>query len=264
MNQKSSSETTEAKGIQSVERAVALLMELSTVSRDTDLAELARRTGLTKSTASRLLSTMQKRGLVRQDPATRRFSLGSELIRLGNVAIGQLWRPEVFHSYLERLALQTGETASLAVREGERAVYIDQVSSQNIIRSFPPVGAKVALHCTAVGKILLEGMPRSKAEQVLKRTGLPAYTANTITDHTAILAEIGRIDEAGYAVDDEETELGGRCLAAPIRSHSGEIVAALGVSGPTQRVTHERLADLSRELKAIATEISAQLGYSQK
>ncbi|MEN6384898.1 MAG: IclR family transcriptional regulator [Veillonellales bacterium] len=254
----------ESQVIQSVDRAITLLLELSEVPRDVDLAELSKKTGLTKSTASRLLSTMQKRGLVRQNPTTRRFSLGTGLIRLGNIALGQIWRPETFRSYLEQLVSDTGETASIAIRDGYKAVYIDQVASYNMIRSFPPIGATVDLHSTAVGKVLLSGLTPAVILKTMSGYKLTANTEKTITDLNVLLEVISHVREQGFAVEYEETELGGCCLAAPILDNDSKVIAAIGISGPIIRITPERIAVLSEIVKAAATELSAEFGYKNK
>ena len=255
------------QGVLVLNKAVSLLMELSKFKYEAELSELAQRTGLNKSTASRILATLEMWKLVRQNPSTRRFSLGHVLIHLGNLASSQLSLPELFHFRLEKLMELTGETASLVILDKDKAVYIDQVPSKSMIRSFPEVGASVYLHCTAVGKILLSGMPRERAEKLLESASLPAFTCKTITNPQALLKQIEEIKLKGYSVDDEETELGGRCIAAPVRNSRGDVVAAVGISGPSSRVTPERIPELAKIVIEVAKEISNELSlpsFTQK
>lgn len=250
------------QGVLVINKAVKLLMELSKFKVDAELSELARRTGINKSTASRILAALERWKFVRQNPSTRRFSLGHVLIHLGNLASNQLSLPELFHFRLEKLAELTGETASLVILDRDKAVYIDQVPSKSMIRSFPGVGSSVFLHCTAVGKILLSGLPREKAFKLLEGSPLPALTCNTIVDPKVLLKQIEEIRLKDYAVDDEETELGGRCIASPVKNSRGEIVAAVGISGPSSRVTPERIPELAKIVIEVAREISSELSLS--
>lgn len=247
------------QGVLVINKAVKLLLELSKFKVDAELSELARRTGINKSTASRILAALEKWKLVRQNPSTHRFSLGHVLIHLGNLASNQLQLPELFHFRLEKLAELTGETSSLVILDGDKAVYIDQVPSKSMIRSFPGVGSSVFLHCTAVGKILLSGMPREKAERIIERSPLPALTYKTIVDPQALLKQIEEIKLKDYAIDDEETELGGRCIASPVRNSRGETIAAVGISGPSSRITPERIPELAKIVIEVAREISSEL-----
>jgi IclR family acetate operon transcriptional repressor len=248
--------------VQCVNRALDLLLRLADVSRDLDLTELARRSDLTKSTTSRLLSTMQQRGFVRQHPTSQRFSLGPELIRLGAIAKQQLGLTDLFHPFLEQLMQATGETASLALLDHNQAVYVDQVQSSSMIRSFPPIGTHVPLHCTAVGKVLLSDLSPEHLSQVIEQ-GLRPYTPNTILDPAELQRVLEQVKERGFAVDLEEIELGGHCIAAPVLDNRQKVIAAMGISGPRLRVTSKRLPELTQIVKTIAGQASAELSFNQ-
>ena len=247
--------------VQCLEKALILLAELARVAKEIDLWELSRRTGLSKSTASRLLATMEQRGIVRQNSITRRFSLGPDLIRLGSIASDQLGLSELFHPFLEELVEATGETASLAILSQNQALYIDQVLSSRMIRSFPPVGTHIDLHCSAVGKVLLSELPPDQIQLVLQERGLTAYTKNTITNLNQLFKLMEVVRENGYALDLEEKEIGGICIAAPLRKYTGQIIAAFGISGPSNRITAEKLRSLVQSMVEVAKKASAQLGY---
>ena len=248
--------------VQCVNRALDLLLRLADVNRDLDLTELARRSDLTKSTTSRLLSTMQQRGFVRQHPTSQRFSFGPELIRLGAIAKQQLGLTDLFHPFLEQLMQATGETASLALLDNNQAVYVDQVQSSSMIRFFPPIGTHVPLHCTAVGKVLLSDLSPEHLSQVIEQ-GLRPYTPNTILDPVELQRALEQVKERGFAVDLEEIELGGHCIAAPVLDNRQKVIAAMGISGPRLRVTSKRLPELAQIVKTIAGQASAELNFNQ-
>ncbi|MPZ89432.1 MAG: helix-turn-helix domain-containing protein, partial [Nitriliruptorales bacterium] len=197
------------------------------------ISELARATGLPYATIHRLAATLVARGYLRQDPRSRKYVLGARLVKLGASAgrlLGTWVRP-----YLQELVELTGETANVAVLEGGSVMYVDQVPAHRMVRMFTEVGNRVPAHSTAVGKVLLAHQPRPVVERILEHNGLPAATANTITDSERFLAELDRVTEQGYAVDMEEQEEGVCCLAVPIVPLVGW-VASMSVSGPVSRV----------------------------
>ncbi|MCX5976714.1 MAG: IclR family transcriptional regulator [Coprothermobacterota bacterium] len=248
--------------VQCLEKALILLAELARVPKDIDLKEVSRRANLSKSTASRLLATMEQRGIVRQNRLSRRFSLGPDLIRLGSIASDQLGLSELSHPFLEELMEVSGETTSLAILSNNQALYIDQVLSLSMIRSFPPVGTHIDLHCSAVGKVLLSELPPDQIQRVFQESGLAAYTENTITNPNQLLQLLEVVRKSGYAMDLEEKEIGGVCIAAPLRNYAGQIVAAVGISGPSNRITAEKLQSLAQRVVQAAKKASAQLGHA--
>jgi IclR family acetate operon transcriptional repressor len=197
---------------------------------------------------------MVRRGYVRQEPS-RRYALGPRLIPLGDTAgrmVGAWARP-----HLAELVSQVGETANLAMLEVDSVVYVAQVPSPHSMRMFTEVGRRVPAHCTGVGKALLSTLRDSDVTQILRRTGMPAQTATTITTPEAMLAELARIRQRGYAVDDGEQEVGVRCVAAPVLDSPAPV--AISVSGPAGRLTADRVTDVGRLLLAAANELAATL-----
>jgi len=220
-----------AGSVQSVDRALSLLEALVVAGSPVGVGELAERTGLPQGTTHRLLQGLHRRGYVRRD-ASRKYSVGTAALRLGDAAQRSLARSA--QPFLAQLVEASGETANLAVLEGDDVVYLAQVPSPHTLRMFADVGRHVPPHTTAVGKVLLAAMPRERAVALLRRTGLPRRTEATITD----LDELGRVLDAvqanGWAADDEEHETGIRCVAVPV--FSGEqVVAAVSLSGPAER-----------------------------
>jgi IclR family acetate operon transcriptional repressor len=223
-----------AEAVRSLERAFELLEHLADAGGEMALSELTEASGLPMPTIYRLMRTLVNRGYIRQEPS-KRYALGPRLIRLGDGAsrlLGSWARP-----VLTELVHATGETANLAVLEGDEVVYVAQVPSRHSMRMFTEVGRRVQPHCTGVGKALLAQLPVETARAILGRTGMVAHTPRTFTDAEALLAELLKIREQGYALDDEEQELGVRCVAVPLTGAPAP--AALSVSGPSGRMTPE-------------------------
>jgi IclR family transcriptional regulator, acetate operon repressor len=234
--------------VQSVDRALSLLEALALAGSPVGVGELAQRTGLPQGTTHRLLQGLHRRGYVRRE-ASRKYSVGTAALRLGDAAQRSLARSA--QPFLAQLVEASGETANLAVLEGDDVVYLAQVSSPHTLRMFADVGRHVPPHSTAVGKVLLAAMPREGAVALLRRTGLPRRTDATITD----LEDLGHVLDAvqahGWAADDEEQEAGIRCVAVPV--FSGEqVVAAVSLSGPAERFGGARDPELVATMQRVS------------
>jgi IclR family acetate operon transcriptional repressor len=236
-----------------VDRALDVLEALARRPGPTGVSELAATTGLPFGTAHRLLRALVARGYARQD-ADRRYALGAALLRLGEAAHRTLAAGARPH--LASLVELSGETANLAVREGDRVVYLAQVPSPRTLRMFAEVGRAVHAHSTAVGKVLLAALPAEEVAGILARQGLPRRTDTTITDEGALRSELDRVRAAGYALDDGEEETGVRCLAVPV-SDGGAVVAAVSVSGPADRLSEQTLESLLPAVRRVAGELAA-------
>ncbi|TDD17496.1 IclR family transcriptional regulator [Nonomuraea diastatica] len=241
--------------VQSVERALDVLEALAEHGGEAGLSEIAARTGLPYGTIHRLLRTLLARGYVRQE-SDRRYALGGGLVRLGGIAesmVGVWAQP-----YLAKMVELSGETANLAVLEGDFIVYVAQAPSPRRLRMFAEVGRRVLPHSTAVGKVLLAGRPASEAVAVFERTGMPRRTPNTITGLTAMLAELERVRTCGYAMDLGEEELGVHCLAVPVWD-GDRVVAAMSVSGPAERIDWLDRDELAEGMRKIALDFGNEL-----
>jgi IclR family acetate operon transcriptional repressor len=237
--------------VQSLQRAFDLLERLADAGGEASLSELATTSGLPLPTIHRLIRTLVTSGYVRQN-SNRRYTLGSRLIRLGESASRQFgtWaRP-----YLTQLVDQVKETANLAVLDGDEVVYVSQVPSKHSMRMFTEVGRRLLPHGTGVGKAILSQLPRDEVRALLERTGLPAYTPNTITDPEELLASLDQIAEQGYALDESEQELGVRCVAVPLVG--APTLAAVSVSGPEGRLTKDAVARILPEVLDIANRLA--------
>jgi IclR family KDG regulon transcriptional repressor len=245
--------------IQSVGRAFAILEQFSQDERELGVTVIAQRVGLHKSTCFGLLYTLQEMGYIQQNPETGRYSLGLKIFELGQAYLeGQDLR-QLANPYLRRLVEQTQETVHLVVLEGHRAVYIDKVEGTHAMTISSRIGQRAKMHCTGVGKALLAHMYENDISFVLSHE-LEKFTDNTIIDPENLREHLSGIRRAGYAIDDEEIEIGLRCVAAPIFNSHNQAFAAISMSGPSGRITRERLGELSKLVCGTAREISRQLG----
>jgi IclR family transcriptional regulator, acetate operon repressor len=245
-------------GVQSVERVLDLLEAMADAGGVTGLSELAASSGLPLPTIHRLVRTLVDRGYVRQEPS-RRYALGPRLIRLGETAsrmVG-LWAAP----HLTRLVDAIGESANLALFDGGQVVYVAQVPGRHSMRMFTEVGRRVSPHCTAVGKAILAQLPPATVHDVLRRAGLVAHTPSTITDASTLLAELDRVREIGYAIDEGEQEIGVRCVAVGVREMPAP--AAISISGPTARMTDELVERAVPQLHAAADALAAELSLQR-
>lgn len=241
-------------GVQSVERVFELLELVTDAGGDVTLSELASSTDLPLPTIHRLLRTLVSLGYARQLP-NRRYALGPRLIRIGEGAsrqFGALARPQ-----LKTLVDQLGESANMAVLDGNMIVYVAQVPSLHSMRMFTEVGRRAHTHDTGVGKAILAQLPNDTVRSIVTRAGMPTPTEHSIGDVDSLIAELDRIRERGYAIDDQEQEIGVRCFSMAVPD--APTPTAVSVSGPTSRVDEafgERAVPM---LRAAAQAISAEL-----
>lgn len=243
-----------SSGVRSLARAFDLLEHLADAGGALALSELADASGLPAPTIYRLMRTLVDQGYARQEPS-RRYALGPRLIRLGDTAsrmLGTWARP-----WLAKLVDEIGETANLALLDGDRIVYVAQVPSRHSMRMFTEVGRRFPPHCTGVGKALLAQLPPDTVAGIVSRTGMPAHTPRTITEPDALQAQLSSIRAQGFAVDDGEQELGVRCVAVPVPESATP--TGLSVSGPEGRLTDDVVTRVVPIMRDVATRLSRDL-----
>lgn len=240
------------RGVQSVDRALDILELLASRPGTLGVTEIAREAGLAPGTAHRILGGLAQRGWVRQDPG-RRYGVGPAALLLGGAASSKL--AVVAGPALRSAVEATGETANLASLEGEVMVYVAQAPSPHTLRIFAEVGRPVPLHSTAVGKVVLAGMTPDQVRRLLQTTQLPARTPHTLTSVGDLRHELDRVRAQGFALDDEEQELGVRCVAVPVPTSTPWCRLALSVSGPTERMSRERAVTVVPDLRRIAEDL---------
>jgi len=245
--------------VQSLDRALEILKLLGS-EPEMRVTDLARRLEVHKSTASRLLSTLEEHGLVEQNPTTDRYRLGYGLVRLAGSVVAELDLARVSRPVLEELAVRTSETVNLAILQGDQVVNIDQIAAPHLVVNVNWVGKQTPLHCTSNGKVLLAYLSAEERSRLL-RAPLQRFTPRTITDLKTLLKQLNRVVEDGYAFTLEELELGLNAVAAPVRGTDGTIRAAVSVAGPSYRVTPHRLVELGEMTSEAGEAISQRMGY---
>jgi DNA-binding IclR family transcriptional regulator len=251
----------DAVQVRSVAKALTILDLLARNGREMPLSEICREMGLAKGTIHGLLATLKDFQYVDQDGFEGKYRLGIRLFEVGNIVANSWDVRRVAAPYIEKLVDELEETVHLAVLNEDRVLYIDKRESRRSIRIVSQVGMRLPAHCSGVGKALLANLQPSELGRVVASRGLPSYTKNTITDARRLEEELGRIRQQGYSVDNEEIMEGLRCVAAPIRDHSGGVCAAISVSGPVARLVGDRFAQVVEMVTGTAAEISAGLGF---
>jgi DNA-binding IclR family transcriptional regulator len=247
--------------VQVIDRALSVLEVLADEGQPLSLVKLSKILGLPKSTTMRLLMVLEGHRFVQKNAENGLYRLGLKLFELGSKAVAQFDLTERARPHLERLVSRTSETAYLSVLDGGEALVMDRVESSQAVRVPTSVGWRHPAHSTAVGKVLLAFAPKSKLTAMLGKGRLRAYTRKTITSVAHLLEELQRVRNQGFALDDEETEEGLRCIAAAVREHSGQVTAALGIIGPAYRIPDNRVAILAATVIGAADKLSAELGY---
>ncbi len=247
-------------GTQAVLRAITLLKTFTDEQPDLGLAELARLVELNKTTTYRLLTALESEGMVVRNPAADAYRLGPEAIALGGRAMRANNLRAVSRAQLEALAQQTGETATIELLSAGKALTLDEASGSYLVGATPYVGSHWPLYATSTGKVLLAYLPPDESEALL-RFPLVQLTPRTIIKPNAIQRELARIREQGHAVGNQELEIGFVSVAAPVRNHEGQVIAALSVGGPSARLTKERIDEIVGLITPAAARISAGLGY---
>jgi DNA-binding IclR family transcriptional regulator len=250
--------------VQVLDRALGILDLLADESPELGPSEVSERTGLHKSTVHRLLQVLERHRLIEKKAQNGKYRLGLKLFELGSKAVAQINLRECALPYLERLVLETGETAHICVLDGDRMLSIANVESPRTLRTPSTVGRRTPLHCTSVGKALLAFLPEDEQNELIKKLELTAYTRHTLTKPARLKAELKLIRQLGYAMDDEEIEEGLRCIGAPVMDHSGRVVAAMSIAGPAFRLTENRIPAVARSVIRAANELSIELGYKEK
>lgn len=247
--------------VRALSRALALLNRIGEAPGEgANLTELAQQVGLPASTAHRLLTTLEQERYVRFNPEDRLWSVGVQAFVTGCAftktrSLVGLARPHMRH-----LMEDAGETVNLAIRDEGEAVYLAQVECRQMMRVFARPGTRVPLHCSAVGKAMLTLASEKTLSRILHQRGMPRLTVKTIITPTALRADLEITRGRGFAVDDEEHAVGLRCIAAPVLDETGDVIAAVSTSGPTARISEERIGELGALVLRAARAISAEMG----
>jgi DNA-binding IclR family transcriptional regulator len=246
--------------IQSVDRAISILEFFTAERHEAGVSDIARTLHLNKSTTFGLLSTLERRGYVEQNPDNGRYRLGLKSIEIGTTKLAGFPLTRAAHPVLCDLVARLGETAHLAVYDRGEVVYVDKVEADNALQISSFIGKRNPSYCTGVGKCLLAFQPEEEIERVI-RAGLPPRTPKTLVDPEIFKQELSRVRRNNRSRDEEEFVMGLICSASPIRDNRGQVCAAISVSAPTIRASSGTMSHIDDMVSEAATRISEALGY---
>lgn len=244
--------------IQSLARGLKIMELLAADSEPVGITDLADELGIDKSSASRLVQTLANYGYAEQDPQTRRYRLGPQVVRLSRSLLTRMPLRDEAKPFLRQLVERTGECAHLAILAQNQALYIDQVESPASLRVTTGVGTLAPLHCTALGKSLL-----AFGVNVPLPDELPAFTPRTITNPETLRIHLEEARRQGYAIDDEEYEYGVRCIAAPVVDFRGKAIGAIGISGPAGRMGLDRMSTFAEIVRQASGALSDRMSFNR-
>ncbi len=250
-------------GVQSVERIFALIERLAAHPAGASLQRLAQETELAKSTVHRLLASLVALGYAVQDGENGRYRLTLKMFELSSGIVNSMDIMSVAKAHLERLAQRTGEAVHLVIRDGQDIVYIYKTEN-GPMRMSSRVGLRSPLYCTGVGKAILATLPPEAVAEIWAHSSPQKLTDRTVTDLARLQAQLDQVRANGYAVDDEENELGVRCVAVAIPGSDGRADTAFSISGLTPYMTPERLRRIAAMALDARTDILADLGLNKQ
>jgi DNA-binding IclR family transcriptional regulator len=247
-------------GVQSLGRAFGILEEVARHREGIGLADLSKRVGLHNSTTFHLAKTLVALGYIRQEADSKRYRIGRPLFALAASALDEIEMVRMATPILEELSVKTGESGHFAVRMGDAIVVIARTSGPGAFQLAERVGVVRPAHCTALGKVVLAALQPGQLERFLARADLKPSTENSITEIPALLREIEEVRRAGIAFDDGEFNAEVRCVAMPVRDFTGQVVGAIGISGPIWRLSMQALKGRAKALQVAADRLSREFG----
>lgn len=247
--------------VQSAER-IFQVMEVLADNGEMGLMELSAMLGLHKSTVHRLLMSLIYMGYAKQDETTQKYMLSYKVVNMASKVLDRTDVLQVAKPYMERLSDLSGETVHLVQREENNILYIYKIEAKvGTIRMVSHVGMVHPMYCSGVGKAIMATLSEDEVKQIWNESIIEKKTDKTITDFARMQEVLAEVRENGYALDDEENEKGVRCIAACLYGHQKEVKYAFSISGPTSRMTKERVKELSVDMLKVQKELSRELGY---
>lgn len=253
--------TKERRVMGSLQRAFDILDLFSNSSPELGITEIAQRLELHKSTASGLIYSLEQGGYLDQNPENRKYRLGLKFLERSTVLLGQIEIREVARPFLFELRDWAQESINLAIHDQSEVVYIERYLSEQGLSYHNVVGKRAPVHSTALGKAILSELPVEEAEEILQSYKFKSKTEYTLTTVEAVLKDLVVSKERGFALDDQEHGLGGRCVASPIFDHHFQPIAAVSISVPLARIPKDRISYYGDKVKEVAHKISLKLGY---
>ncbi|MEH6993941.1 IclR family transcriptional regulator [Neobacillus drentensis] len=247
--------------VKSVSRALDIIALVGMKKGGLGVTEIANQIDINKSSVFRTLSTLVQYGYIEQDVETGKYKLGYKFLDISSKLLESIDIRSEAKPFLKELENKTNEVIHLVVYDQAEVVYIEKLEGTETLRTHSKVGKRAPMHCTSVGKAILAHLPENDVLSILDGKGMPYHTDHTITSIEAILQELKQIRQRGYALDLEENEYGITCIAAPVFDHLGKVVAAVSISGPTTRMTKDRLTHLGPIMIQTSHQLSARLGH---
>jgi DNA-binding IclR family transcriptional regulator len=250
------------QSVPAADRILTILELVGQSKRGLRLAEVAEQGNMPRSSAHCLLLTLERRGYLHRHEKSGRYMFGLKLFSLASYAINGLEVRELAAPHLAALMQQTGLTVHMAILEQHEPVLVSKIDAPGIFRLATWMGKRMDFHCTAVGKAIAAFLPEERLDELISVRGLPRHNENTIVSGRKLKLQLQQVRKSGHALDDEEEELGLRCIGVPIFNHESRVVAAISVSGTTVQIHTDNLSLLAERVKATASAISSTLGYS--
>ena len=251
----------EEKINKSIDRALQILELFSMEKPAWGITEIGKALNMYKSNVYNILFTLAKRGFIKKDFNTEKYSLSIKYFELGSVVIKNMDLRKIALPYIEKLFQEFNETVHIGVLDNGRVVSIEREESKQGLYSHIEIGKSVPLYCTAVGKAIMAYLPPDKVNSLIKEKGLKKYADNTITNKDDLIKGLEKIRKRGYAIDNIEHEVGVRCVAGPIRDYTGKVIASMSVSGPAFRINENNTPNIAKKVKEYCDCISEEMGY---
>lgn len=247
--------------VPSLEKALTILEMLANSKVGLSLPELVLKTGIPKSSVHCLMITLERRGYLHRNEKTGRYMFGLQLFSLANMAVSGLKLRDEGASFLRDLAERTRLTAHMAILDRHEAVLISKCEPFGMFRLATWIGKRMELHCTGLGKALLAHLPQGEIDRIIDRHPLPRHNDNTLFSRNRLVKELAKTAERGYALDDEEDEIGLRCIGAPVLRQDKVAIASISISGTTTQITQENMGMLAQQVMQTAASISTSLSH---
>jgi IclR family KDG regulon transcriptional repressor len=246
----------EGKIIKSIDHALQVLELFSADKPDWGVTEIGEALNLYKSTVFDILKTFENRGFMKKDEKTQKYQLEIKMMQVFGAILNKMSLKEVALPFMDQLSKKYDETVHLCVTVDDKVLPILMIESTKILRSFISLGESVPLYCTSSGKVMLAHLPAEKIEEYLKKQKLRRFTENTITDSVKLREELRNIVARGYAIDDAEKDEGIKCVGGPIKDFNGRVIAAVSVSGPSERIDKLGLTNIAKDVVEYCKSIS--------
>jgi IclR family transcriptional regulator, KDG regulon repressor len=246
-----------------IDRAAQILDCFGFEHQELSVSEIGAKTNLHRSTAHRILMALEYNDLIQQNPENGKYRLGIKLFRLGHQAVSHLNLREICRPFLTRIMNETKETVHLAVLDEDQVLYLDKVEGPHALRMPSRVGRRIPTYCTSLGKAMLSCLDDQEVKNIFRNQVLRPFTANTVKTASQLLYDLRMIRKRGYSIDNEEIEIGLRCVGAPIKDYTGAMVGAISAAAPSARLSGQKVHTVGRLVVTTAEEISEKLGYEK-